>query len=1332
MGFKYNPLLFSGFDLTGSTAYSGYKAPVTTVGNLPLSGNNAGDMRVTLDTDEAWVWDADNSRWVNVGLRSSLTIGNSPNSQGYSLVLDNSTPGLTTRELELQPANASFPGIVTTQTQSFSGDKTFTDSVIIQGDLTVQGTTTSIDSQTLDVEDANITINNGGNDATAEGAGLTVDRTGTSGSIVYEDALTSKWKAGALGSEVEIVTVSGAQTLTNKTIDADQNSISNIENADIKVGAAINAAKIADGSVSNAEFQTLDGVTSAIQTQLNGKQPVGDYITELTGDVTATGPGSVVATISGLDATKIANGSVSNTEFQYINSLTSNAQDQLDDKADLAYVDLTFIPLTEKGAALGVATLDGGGKVPASQLPNSIMDYLGQWAASTNTPTLADGVGNPGDVYQASDAGTVNFGSGNITFAAGDWVIYSGTVWQKSINSNAVASVNGFTGIVSLDTDDIPEGSNEYFTNARSLAAITGAASSVTTADLSTNQVVVSNLAGKITTSSVTSIELGSLLGVTSNVQDQLDDKQIAGDYITELTGDVTATGPGSVVATISALDASKIANGTVSNTEFQYINSLSSNAQDQLDDKQPVGDYITELTGDITAIGPGSVVATISSLNATKIANGSVDNTEFQSLNGVTSNIQTQLDDKQSLSTITSVGDLYVGTGSATTDRLPVPPDGGKLVPDFLEPLGWRSADYKQTQGRPGKNYIQYPDAEHFSVFGWTLGTTGTLTNGLPTGTPSFTGAAPSLLLTASATNPIAGTYSYVYQSTGPTVVGNMFASQVFTIDSVDQAKVLTVRFAYRAQTNPQNANWSGTSANSFAWAIWDVTNSAWIVPAGAFGMTQSSGVGICTGTFQTSSNATQYRLVVYNSAATTGSTTVYFDDFFVGPQTAPQVEFGVVGQIIATGSLTPPTGFLYANGAAVSRSLYSDLFSAIGTSYGVGDGSTTFNLPDLRGVFASGAGSQTIGPTTYTRTLGTKQNDAFASHNHQFNTFGNVPAVTNNPASSAAGAGGTHTTTSSGSGTETRPANVAVAYHIQFLKSFQMSNDTDTRVVVADLNSTSTQSIGTGTAIKVLGWSASADTHAAFNSGSQVYVIPVSGYYSIRFNLYFDSVTVASTAGTLQLRTTVNGTAVSNQFIPGGGVAAQRRGGASECVRLLRAGDQVQFDIFQDTGSTLTLAGGGMNAVIERLSGPSVIAATESVNASYTTTTGTTVNTGNPVIPFPIRSFDSHNSYNTSTGVYTAPVSGKYRVSATLTATVNLSSAQQFSVGFLKNGTFFRVVGNNVGAGGSASRSPSGSTLIDLLAGETVSVYGYSDVSTTLNTSAGFSHFSIERVGN
>jgi hypothetical protein len=80
----------------------------------------------------------------------------------------------------------------------------------------------------------------------------------------------------------------------------------------------------------------------------------------------------------------------------------------------------------------GIPQLDGSGKILVSQLPNSVMEYKGSWNAATNTPTLVNGTGNAGDVYLCEVAGTVDFGAGPITFAVGDQVIYSGTIWQRA------------------------------------------------------------------------------------------------------------------------------------------------------------------------------------------------------------------------------------------------------------------------------------------------------------------------------------------------------------------------------------------------------------------------------------------------------------------------------------------------------------------------------------------------------------------------------------------------------------------------------------------------------------------------------------------------------------------------------------------------------------------------------------------------------------------------------------------------------------------------------------------------------------------------------------
>jgi hypothetical protein len=128
----------------------------------------------------------------------------------------------------------------------------------------------------------------------------------------------------------------------------------------------------------------------------------------------------------------------------------------------------------DAGAALGVATLDAGGKVPVSELPAAVLgalSYQGTWDASTNTPTLTSSVGTKGYYYVVSVAGNTNL-NGITDWLVGDWAVFNGSIWQKVDNTETVTSVNGQTGAVVLTTTNVAEGTNLYYTDARARAAI--------------------------------------------------------------------------------------------------------------------------------------------------------------------------------------------------------------------------------------------------------------------------------------------------------------------------------------------------------------------------------------------------------------------------------------------------------------------------------------------------------------------------------------------------------------------------------------------------------------------------------------------------------------------------------------------------------------------------------------------------------------------------------------------------------------------------------------------------------------------------------------------
>jgi microcystin-dependent protein len=157
----------------------------------------------------------------------------------------------------------------------------------------------------------------------------------------------------------------------------------------------------------------------------------------------------------------------------------------------------------------------------------------------------------------------------------------------------------------------------------------------------------------------------------------------------------------------------------------------------------------------------------------------------------------------------------------------------------------------------------------------------------------------------------------------------------------------------------------------------------------------------------------------------------------------TAVQQALLPAGAVQAFAMNSAPAGWLAADGSNVNRTTYASLFSAISTTYGAGDGSTTFALPDLRGYFVRGSG--TNGDGAAAGTFAAKQADAFQAHRHgitsgSFYYVGSgslgasggsaIPAQTIAVGdATVSGANGTPRTA-----TETRPKNIAMLYCIKF----------------------------------------------------------------------------------------------------------------------------------------------------------------------------------------------------------------------------------------------------------------------------------------------------------
>lgn len=296
---------------------------------------------------------------------------------------------------------------------------------------------------------------------------------------------------------------------------------------------------------------------------------------------------------------------------------------------------------TEKGAANGVATLDGTGKVPTSQLPAAVlgsMSYQGVWNASTNTPAIpAAAASNKGYYYKVSVAGTTTVDTIS-EWAVGDWIASNGTVWDKVDNTEAVSSVAGRTGAIVLTKSDV------------------GLANVDNTSDATKNV-----LSATILTTART------INGVSFNGSANI---EIEGRLGTAIASAATTTigtaGLGNTVhitGTTAITSFGTAAAGVSRTLIFDGALTITHNATSLI---CPGAANITTIAGTVIDV----VSEGTSNWRVVDMVHPSVSFAELSFLDGVTSSIQTQIAAKADSTTVTT---LSTNIGSTSTDYVAV-----------------------------------------------------------------------------------------------------------------------------------------------------------------------------------------------------------------------------------------------------------------------------------------------------------------------------------------------------------------------------------------------------------------------------------------------------------------------------------------------------------------------------------------------------------------------------------------------------------------------------------------------------------------------------------
>ncbi len=632
---------------------------------------------------------------------------------------------------------------------------------------------------------------------------------------------------------------------------------------------------------------------------------------------------------------------------------------------------------------------------------------------------------------------------------------------------------------------------------------------------------------------------------------------------------------------------------------------------------------------------------------------------------------------------------------------------------------------------GSGSKNFTTLGDAEA------GIGTIVGYADAAGTSPIDGTGGSPVSTIAISATTPLENLNSFIFTKDAANRQGNGF-SVPFTIDLQQRAKVLNISFKYLVNSGTFVAGSSGVDSDVTVW-IHDVTNAQLIQPSSYKLLSNHATIAdVFNATFQTASNSSSYRLIFHIGSTSALAYSLKIDDIQVSPSNyvygTPITDFQNYTPTWESSGTQPAIG----NGTIVGKwrrvgdeiEQLIDIVMGGTTTYGTGN----YIFRPVSG-FTFDTNKLTLGNP------GSSIGKFYASNGSAANAFGVVNPTTST--SVALNLSGTNSLVGQlvpftwASGNVLRIKWSAAITGLS--SSVQMSDQTDTRFIGFRARRTTAAAAITGTSgvtYDVLYNIVDFDSHGAYNSATGVFTAPSSGNYKCNASVAYAA--NATISGFRAIIFNKNSTVIGQKRLSVIS-ASQLPSPQHDDIVQMNAGDTLKIQVNQNSGVTIALEQADANVNTENVftcvkqSGPNQIAASESVNAAYTTAAGQSIpNNTTTIVDFGTRDYDSHNSVTTGIAwKYTASLSGKFKACASVAFTATAGGAREAYV--FKNGVQTKSLGVG-GTAGSATHGVSGCASISLIAGDFIDIRAFQNqgAAVTLLANAVYNHVEVERVGN